>query len=221
MFGSMTKEQLLGRLMFLPVSILSLSVHEWAHAWSAFRLGDDTASRQGRLTLNPLAHIDPLGTIILPLLGFPIGWAKPVPVNPLRFRREVTMKTGMMITAVAGPLSNLVLAILSAVGLGLMVRFGLTQVAGRGLWKFLEAGLYLNVGLCLFNMLPLPPLDGSRVADFFMPYRLRPQWEQFSRYGVLILGAIMILGVGRTLLVTPVDAVVEQLARIVAMVAGR
>jgi Zn-dependent protease len=217
----MTKEDLLQRLMFLPVSILSLSVHEWAHAWSAFRLGDDTASRQGRLTLNPLAHIDPLGTILLPVLGFPIGWAKPVPVNPLRFRREVMMKTGMMITAVAGPLSNLVLAILSAIGLGLLKRYRIEHVAEYGLYMFLKVGLLMNVGLCLFNLLPIPPLDGSRVADFFMPYRLRPQWEQLSRYGFIILGAVMIFGLGGTLLFKPIRGVTRQLDRITDVVAGR
>src|SRR5689334_23219884 len=103
---------LLAGIKYLIPLILSLTVHEWAHAYSAFRLGDDTASRQGRLTLNPIPHIDPIGTILCPLLGIPFGWAKPVPVNPLRFNRGVSMRTGMMITAAAGPLSNLVLAVL-------------------------------------------------------------------------------------------------------------
>ena len=109
--------------MILIPLLLSLTVHEWAHAWSAYRLGDDTASMQGRLTLNPIAHIDPVGTLVLPLLGIPFGWAKPVPVNPTRFRRGVNMSTGMIITAAAGPLSNVVLALLSAVAFGLIARF--------------------------------------------------------------------------------------------------
>lgn len=207
--------------MYLPVSILSLSVHEWAHAYTAYRLGDDTASREGRLTLNPLPHIDLIGTILLPMLKFPIGWAKPVPVNPLRFRRDVPMKTGMMITAIAGPLSNLVLAVLSAVVLGLMKRFDVLDAAQGGLKMFLATSLVLNVGLCLFNLLPIPPLDGSRVADFFMPYRLRPQWEQFSRYGYMLLFALMILNRSGSLLSAPVYAVVDQLIRIVDLVAGQ
>ena len=110
------------RLAYVIVLLLSLSVHEWAHAISAFRLGDDTAYRQGRLTLNPLAHIDPVGTLLLPLLGVPFGWARPVPVNPARFRRDVHMRTGMMLTAAAGPASNLVLALVSAVAIGLTIR---------------------------------------------------------------------------------------------------
>src|SRR5688572_26569558 len=98
-------------MMLIPL-VLSLTVHEWAHAMSAYRLGDDTAAREGRLTLNPIVHIDPLGTLLLPLMGVPFGWAKPVPVVPTRFRRDVNMSTGMMITAAAGPFSNLVLAFL-------------------------------------------------------------------------------------------------------------
>src|SRR5262249_40137549 len=101
---------LLERILYLIPMVLSLTVHEWAHAYPGFRLGDDTAAREGRLTLNPLPHMDPIGTFLLPLLKVPFGWAKPVPVNPLRFRRDVTMRTGMMITAAAGPLSNLALA---------------------------------------------------------------------------------------------------------------
>src|SRR6185369_11527845 len=100
---------LLQRLMFLPIMLLSLTVHEWAHAYSAFRLGDDTAERQGRLTLDPIAHIDFFGTLLLPLLGVPFGWAKPVPVNPVRFDRRVPMRVGMLLTAAAGPVSNLLI----------------------------------------------------------------------------------------------------------------
>src|SRR5574340_1315088 len=91
-----------GLMMLIPL-VLSLSVHEFAHAWSAWKLGDDTADRMGRLTLNPIAHVDPIGTLLLPLLGVPFGWARPVPVNPARFRRNVNMNTGMAMTAAAGP----------------------------------------------------------------------------------------------------------------------
>src|SRR4051812_7061061 len=96
------------RAMDLIPLVLSLTVHEFSHAWSAWLLGDDTAALQGRMTLNPIVHIDPVGTFLLPLLGIPFGWAKPVPVNPLRFTRRFSMSTGMMITAVAGPASNAV-----------------------------------------------------------------------------------------------------------------
>lgn len=219
MFGiPTTAQELMARLLILPVSILSLSVHEWAHAWSAFRLGDDTAAREGRLTLNPMSHIDVLGTIILPVLGFPLGWAKPVPVNPLRFRRDVTMKAGMMITAVAGPLSNALIAIVSTVLLGLVYRFHLESAASGAYATLLRLAIMLNVGLCLFNLIPIPPLDGSRVADGLMPYRLRPQWEQFSRYGMVALFAFLWLSKGT--LGRAINFVTEPLARLVYVIAG-
>ena len=155
-------------LVLVPM-ILSLSVHEFAHAFVAKRLGDDTAQMMGRLTLNPIAHIDLVGTIILPIMllmwggGFFFGWAKPVPVNPARFNRRVKMRTGMMLTAAAGPLSNLVMATIcmgiAAAGyhLGVSEDWGMTR-------DLLSRMLLINVGLAVFNMIPVPPLDGGRVA---------------------------------------------------------
>lgn len=180
--------QLFERLMTLIPLVLSLSVHEWAHAWSAYRLGDDTAARLGRLTLNPLAHIDPIGTIMLPLLGVPFGWAKPVPVNPTRFDRRVTMRTGMVITAAAGPLANVVLAVACTVVLGLALRFASDFLdAQPALRLLLDYGIGMNLVLAIFNLLPIPPLDGSRVADGLMPRRFRPAWEAFARQGPIVL----------------------------------
>jgi Zn-dependent protease len=181
---------LLERLGLVIPLILSLSVHEWAHAYSAFRLGDDTAQRMGRLTLNPLVHIDPIGTVLLPLIGIPFGWAKPVPVNPARFTRKIPMRTGMMVTAAAGPVSNVVLAVLCVIVLGVMMRFHLRNEAVEHL---LVSGIGLNIALAVFNMLPIPPLDGSRVADGLMPRPLRPAWERFAQYGPLLLLAVIFL----------------------------
>jgi Zn-dependent protease len=204
--------------MLLVPWILSLSVHEWAHAWSAYKLGDDTASREGRLTLNPISHIDPFGTIIAPLLGLPIAWAKPVPVNPLRFRRDVTMKAGMMITAAAGPISNLILAVALAVLYGLMIRFGM-PVDPKGAAYFLIVNtILLNVSLMVFNFIPIPPLDGSRIVDGLLPYRLRPQWEQFQRFGFLVLLALVFFG--SSLLAAPIRAVMGVIVKVIGAVAG-
>jgi len=185
-------DQLLQRLMVLPLIIISLSVHEWAHAWSAWKLGDDTAARMGRLTLNPLAHIDLFGTILLPLAGVPFGWAKPVPVDPTRFRRDVSMGAGMAITASAGPLSNVVLAVLCALGLGISER----QTMGDGglVSAILFGLLRMNVGLALFNLLPVPPLDGSRVVAWLMPYRLQQQWHALEQYAPFLLLAVFFYG---------------------------
>jgi len=150
-------------LTYLIPLVLSLTVHEFAHAWSAYRLGDDTAARMGRLTLNPLAHIDPIGTILLPLLRVPFGWAKPVPVNPARFRRDVSMSTGMMITAAAGPASNIVLAVVCTVAFALLSRLapGALEAGGGGPAALLMRLIQMNVALGIFNLIPLPPLDGG------------------------------------------------------------
>jgi len=186
----MSETWLLESLLRVIPLILSLSVHEWAHAYSAFRLGDDTAHRLGRMTLNPISHIDPIGTLLFPMLGVPFGWAKPVPVNPARFSRKMPMRTGMMITAAAGPLSNVVLAVLCVVILGLLMRF---SVQHEALHRLLRYGFVMNVALALFNMLPIPPLDGSRVADGVMPNTMRPAWERFAQYGPLALLAVIVL----------------------------
>ncbi|MBK9517152.1 MAG: site-2 protease family protein [Anaeromyxobacter sp.] len=187
-------DALLSRLLFLPLWIISLSIHEYCHAWSAFKLGDDTASREGRLTLNPLAHIDVLGTIVAPLL-FSFGWAKPVPINPTRFRRDVSMGAGMAISAGAGPLSNLVLATLSAVayGVGLRLAPGLVDRGSVG-ELFLLNMLTFNVMLALFNMIPIPPLDGSRIVAWLLPYRLRDQWHALESFAPFLLMGVFFFG---------------------------
>lgn len=167
----MSVDQLRFGLLLLPIIILSLSVHEYAHALVAFKLGDTTAQKEGRLTLNPLAHIDWVGTVIIPLVATTMnvilpGWAKPVPCNPVNFHRGVSMRTGMALVAVAGPLSNLILAILAAAldrGLGLLDYSVLLAYDTRVAHDMMRLMVAANCTLAIFNMLPLPPLDGSRL----------------------------------------------------------
>lgn len=209
---------LAGVKILIPL-ILSLTVHEFAHAWSAYRLGDDTASRAGRLTLNPLAHIDPIGTVLLPLLGIPFGWARPVPINPARFRRSMRMSTGMMITAAAGPLSNVLLAVLCTVAFGLLLRFSPDlAMGGSGVRELLMIMIQLNVALAIFNMIPIPPLDGSRVVDGLMPLRLRPAWEGFTRFAPFLLLFVFIGA--RYIMAGPMSAAFGLLDRILNVVVG-
>jgi Zn-dependent protease len=211
------RELAMNALFIIPM-MLSLTVHEWAHAFSAYRLGDDTASREGRLTLNPMAHIDPIGTILLPLLGVPFGWAKPVPVNPTRFKRSVTMGTGMAITAAAGPASNLVLALVCAVTLGVMMRVAPETMAQQhGVYGLLLYGLELNVGLAIFNMLPLPPLDGSRIVERWVPYKYRDTWETFRSVAPVLL--LVVIASGGMFLSAPIGAVNQAFFELIRKIA--
>jgi len=212
-------------LVVLPVLLLSLTVHEFAHAWAARRLGDDTAMRMGRYSLNPLTHMDPIGTFFLPVFtNIPFGWAKPVPVNPNRFRRGVDPGKGMMFTALAGPASNFLLGIASAFALGLVARLDPALGAGgdgRGVSgiaaAFLFSMIQMNVVLAIFNLLPIPPLDGSRIVDAFLPARLRPGWETFSRYSMFVLLAFVFFG--WRLIGGPVNAAINWMIRLASLVA--
>jgi Zn-dependent protease len=177
------------------VLLVAFTVHELAHAVVAVRLGDDTPRRAGRLTLNPLAHLDPIGTLLLLMAGF--GWAKPVPVNP--YYLQYGAQLGMAIVAAAGPLSNLLLAMLGAIPfrLGLLPVFG---GGGGGFFptpaEFMREFVVINLVLMLFNLLPIAPLDGSKILRGFAPR----QWDTFlmtlEQWGPFILLALVFLGRG-------------------------
>jgi Zn-dependent protease len=197
------KDFLFRAITFMVPMILSLSVHEYAHARIAWLLGDDTASRMGRMTLNPLSHIDLVGTIIIPVVaafagGLPlIGWAKPVPVTPVRFTRKFSMRAGMAIVAVAGPLSNFLLAMICLVAYrivfpGESLHSSMGGGGTRGaLMYMLSIMVYLNMGLMIFNLLPIPPLDGSRL----LPRRLDALQDRIRPYSYIILmGVVFFLG---------------------------
>jgi Zn-dependent protease len=213
------KAWLLERVMILIPLILSLTVHEFFHAWTAWKLGDDTAARLGRLTLNPIPHIDPIGTLLLPLAGVPFGWAKPVPVDVSRIRRGISMTTGNILISSAGPLSNLGLALLSSIVFGLLFRFapGVLE-RGGGAHELLVSLIFVNVGLAIFNLLPIPPLDGSHVAEALVPYRWRPAWHAFARFAPFLLLAFFFFG--RGLLNGPMAFVVGVLQGLINVIAG-
>jgi len=186
------------------VLLFSLSFHEAAHAWAAFRLGDDTAMREGRISLNPIVHIDPIGTVLLPLImflssGTPLfGWAKPTPYNPANFRRDRTMGQGHVLVASAGPLSNVLLAVLFTLALFVAVRAGLLQSNPGPVLRLLVDGVSINVLLAVFNLVPLPPLDGSKVAAWGLPRGLADLYvrvvEPYGSWILLLLFATGLLG---------------------------
>jgi Zn-dependent protease len=186
-------------LPFLVVLILSLSFHEAAHAWSADRLGDPTARMLGRLTLNPLAHIDWIGTVLFPLVaiysGLPlIGWAKPVPVNPMNLRAP---RRDFALIAAAGPASNLLLALGAALAVALL---STGEATGSIHLAVLRGIVYLNVLLAVFNLLPVPPLDGGNVLAGLVPEHVARVIDQFRPYGIFVLYGLILTGMLGTII---------------------
>ena len=185
--------------VWVPVLLLSATFHEVAHGYAAFLLGDSTAKNQGRLTLNPIAHIDPMGVgvMIITALFFPfaIGWAKPVPVNPMYFREP---HKGMMITALAGPAINMVIAFIFNLVVRLMI---FLQVIPPGkIAEMLAAIVFLNLILAAFNMIPIPPLDGSRVVAYFIPRQYKHYYFRLEQFGMFIVIFFVISGAFRYIL---------------------
>jgi Zn-dependent protease len=180
------------RFIFWIPLVLSLTVHEWAHAATAKALGDDTAQRLGRLSLNPLDHIDPIGTLILPLLGIPFGWAEARSDQSSTVSPRRRNGNGIMLTALAGPASNLIVALVVAgvIGLSSFLSPGLVPSAAMSVVTTL---IVLNVMLAFFNLLPIPPLDGSRVVDSVIPDALRPAWDGLAPYGAFALLALIVI----------------------------
>ncbi len=199
-------EYILEIFKLLIVLIVAIVPHEYAHGWVANKLGDPTAKEAGRLTLNPLKHIDPFGTIILPgilltlmFLGmnkFLFGWAKPVPVN---FARLQNPKRDMMLVGIAGPITNILIAIV------------LIQLLKLNLFpsgqELLQSAIFLNVLLAVFNMIPIPPLDGSRVVMGLLPNRWAYFYMQLEPYGILIVFALFYLGLFRNVVIPIVSVV--------------
>ena len=188
----------------LPV-LFAITLHEVAHGWVARALGDDTAAKLGRLSLNPIKHVDPVGTVLVPAVllalgGFLFGWAKPVPVNAQRLPHP---RRDMALVAVAGPLANLAMAF----AWGLVLKLAVMQNADGGLWMGLQlmatAGVIINLVLLVLNLLPIPPLDGSRVLNGFLPESWARKMDRVEPYGLVILVVLMATGFLGKLLHTP------------------
>lgn len=172
-----------GFVAFIIAIVLGITVHEFMHAYTAHRLGDDTARLLGRLSLNPMAHLDPFGTLLLVLAGF--GYGKPVPFNESRLRTAM----GVTFVAVAGPLANLVLAALCAIPL----RFSAASLLGGAYEEILTAIVLWNCVLAIFNLVPIPPLDGANVVYGLLPPRQQYSWRTYQQYGPFLLLGILLL----------------------------
>lgn len=217
------------RPTFIIALLIALSVHEWAHAIVANRLGDPTAKDQGRLTLNPIAHLDPIGTILFFLVGF--GWGKPVPVDPRYFRN---WRRDTALVSLAGPVSNLCLA---CIAFGLLLASSPFSILGDA-WSMLSQSLHgslrmvfadifrtsiaLNLGLMAFNLLPIAPLDGSKILQAFIPYHYDEQYNEWMRRGPWILLGLLIAEdiLHIPLLMGWISLIVDPILRLMAIIAG-
>ena len=173
---------LLSLVLSIPGLFLALAFHEFAHGYAAYLMGDNTARYNGRLSLNPMAHLDIVGTLCLLLFHF--GWAKPVPINPANFRNH---RKGIIVVSLAGPFANFFLALVCTILCKLLYGFISTSQIAEFFYMVLLYAQVMNVGLMVFNLIPIPPLDGSKVLMEFLPYRMRYQMYSLERYSGIIL----------------------------------
>jgi Zn-dependent protease len=216
--------------------LVSIALHEFGHAFMAHRLGDDTPQRQGRVTLNPIAHADPIGTLLLPVLGAlhgaasgggggGFGWGKPVQWQPHRIRRGISMATANILVSFAGPAMNLLLALVVVLAHAILVWTGQLDTWGMGVAHYvyektitIEFILGYVVGtnfvLFFFNLLPVPPLDGGHIAGAFMPYRYRNQYESLARFGPFVVLGFMLIPPFQKVFLIPAGWCTEHLYRL-------
>jgi Zn-dependent protease len=200
-------------LLVAPPILLALTVHECAHAWVAYRMGDPTAKMLGRITLNPIKHLDPIGTVALFLSGM-FGWAKPVPINPRNFR---DYSKGILWVSLAGPLSNITLAVVSSIIFKLFIVAApamLSSMPGvfRPLFMMVKYSIIINISLAIFNMIPIPPLDGSKVLSALLPPDKALTFSRIEPYGFFILLILIMSGATQTFISPLVYFTAELLA---------
>ncbi len=212
-------------LIYLVVLLLAISAHEAAHAWTSWKFGDDTALQLGRVSLNPISHTDPVGTLLIPILGFVfgaiggalgaiplIGWGKPTPVNP---RKWTNYKRANVAVSIAGIVANLILATVGFVIAKTLISFGFFNNEAYASWSepirlLLRYLIFLNVSLAVFNLFPFPPLDGSKILSTFLPADWQPFLDTLEQYGFIILLMLMYMGVFRAI-ISPVFVFVRYL----------
>lgn len=200
---------LLSLLISAPGVLIAITFHEFAHAFAADRLGDDTARREGRLSLNPFDHLDPIGFLMLLFAGF--GWGKPVHVNPTNYTRKMSMEKGEAIVSIAGPIMNFILAIIFTLIYCAIYKFaGLTFIAsttGSIVMSLISATISINIGLGVFNLIPLPPLDGSKVIMPILPYKAKNWFINNSNLFYIVFVVIWITGIAGYIINPAINAV--------------
>lgn len=214
--------QILALLLSIPGVLIAITFHEYAHAWAAYKLGDDTAKSQGRLSLNPLKHMDPIGIAMLLFLGF--GWGRPVEIDSRNFNRNISVRKAEAIVSIAGPLANFILAIVFSAIYGALIKFNaLTSMDARTaltIITILQSIISINIGLGVFNLIPLPPLDGSKVLSYFLPYNARNWFENNQQIFYIIFLIIWITGIAGTIISPAITSIYYGLMKLVSLVFG-
>lgn len=214
--------QLIGILLSAPGVLIAITFHEFAHGYAAYKLGDDTAKSQGRLSLNPLHHLDPIGTLMLLVAGF--GWGKPVEVNPRNYTRKMSMEKGEAIVSLAGPLMNFILAIIFTLIYCAIYKFAgfefLTSKIGNIVLLLISSVISINIGLGVFNLIPLPPLDGSKIIMPFLPYKAKEFFINNEQIFYIIFVLIWITGIAGTIITPAINFVSKWILTLGSFIFG-
>ena len=211
---------LFGLLVSIPGVLIAITFHEFAHGFAAYKLGDNTAKNEGRLSLNPLDHLDPIGTLMLLFAGF--GWGKPVHVNPMNYTRKMSMEKGEAIVSVAGPLMNILLAFIFAIIYALIYKFAglefIESTVGYIIMMLISYTISINIGLGVFNLIPLPPLDGSKIIMPFLPYNAK-QWFRNNEYiFYIVFVVIWITGIASWIISPAITAISNGIMNLVGLI---
>ena len=217
----MTRLELLGILLALPGVIIAITFHEFGHAYAAYRLGDDTAKMQGRLNLNPISHIDPIGFVLLIFAHF--GWGKPVEINPRNFDRKYSMSTGEAIVSIAGPAMNFILAIVFT-----LIYFAIYKLApgfvinevGNIIMIIIQSTVLTNIGLGVFNLIPLPPLDGSKIFRNFMSYNVKAWLDKYQTVFYVVFLVLWVSGIAGYIISPVISFISNGLFKLIGLLFG-
>ena len=213
---------LYGLLVSIPGVLIAITFHEFAHGFAAYKLGDNTAKNEGRLSLNPLDHLDPIGTLMLLFAGF--GWGKPVHVNPTNYTRRISMEKGEAIVSLAGPLMNIILAFIFAIVYAAIYKFAglafIYSTVGQIVIQLIAATISINIGLGVFNLIPLPPLDGSKIIMPFLPYNAK-QWFRNNEYiFYIVFVVIWITGIAGMIISPAISWITNAIMSLVQLMFG-
>lgn len=212
---------LLGLILSIPGVLIAITFHEYAHAWMADRLGDDTPRREGRLSLNPLKHMDPIGILMLLFVGF--GWGRPVSINPVNFNRTISIRKANALVAFAGPAMNFILAIVFSIIYAVYLAFGGTFLftdVGNIIETIIISIISMNIGLGVFNLIPLPPLDGSKILVAFLPTNARNWVESHEHILYLVFILIWVTPISTYIISPFIHMISEWLVNLIVFIVG-